>query len=783
MTKKPIIKELEIAGKKLTLTINKVAPQANASVIARYGDTEVLATVVSAKERNNQGFFPLTVDFIERLYAGGIIKGSRWVKREGRPTDEAILTGRLVDRCLRPLFPKDFMDEVQVTLTLLSTDGENDHDVLSIIAASTALAVSNIPWNGPVGAVRTGYILQPEEGLVVNPQISEMAYSDLDLIVSGTKDHVIMVEAGAKQLAENKVVLAVEKSLEEIENLVKFINEIAKEVGQEKYPYPPTVVNQELISQVEKNHLQDLTPLIFTDDPSSKPKTYQIEELKTAIAAEYATSGNGEGKQIPEVVEQIIKKQVRESILLKKKRSDGRKPTEIRPVSAEVGLLPRTHGSALFQRGLTQILSVATLASPSLKQWIETAEGMEEKRYLHHYSDPPYALGETGRVGSPGRREIGHGALAERALVPVIPSQDKFPYTIRVVSEVLSSNGSTSMGSTCGSTLALMDAGVPIAAPVSGVAMGAVAKNEKDYVILTDIAAYEDFYGNMDFKIAGTEEGITALQLDVKTSEDFAGLTVKMIKEIFDQAKDGRLEILQKMLAVIPESRQKVSQYAPKVVTLKVPVEKIGDVIGPGGKNIRHIIATTTATVDVADDGTITIASIDEQAVEKARNWIDGMTREVAIGEEFEGEVKRILNFGAFVEILPGKEGLVHVSKMAPGFINSPDQVVKIGQKVKVKVVEIDEMGRINLAMYWGPKEMGNEQPARPAGGFAITNEQSQRARREFPAARFGGDRVARPGYRPRGSGLPAGRQGFGPSHRPGFSRPRPYRGGRRDRY
>lgn len=760
MNKKTFVKELEIAGRKLTLEINKVAPQANSSVIARIGDTEVLATVVSAQAKPGLGYFPLTVDFIERLYAGGIIKGSRWVKREGRPTDEAILTGRLVDRSIRPLFPKDFMDEVQVTLTLLSTDGENDHDVLSIIAASTALAVSNIPWKGPVGAVRVGFLTKPEEAMVVNPLLSEMEFSDLDLVVSATTENAIMIEAGAKQLPEDKMVAAIATAQEECQKIGKFIVNLTSEIGQEKYSYKGHTVSQDLVNEIEKNHLKEITPLVFTNDPSSKPKTHQLDELKEAIVAEYADAKNGEAKLVPEIVDLIVKKQVRKSILEKKKRSDGRKTDEVRPISVEVGLLPRTHGSALFQRGLTQILSVATLASPSLEQWIETAEGMEEKHYLHHYNDPPYALGETGRMGGMGRREIGHGALAERALFPVVPTQDKFPYTIRVVSEVLSSNGSTSMGSTCGSTLALMDAGVPIAAPVSGVAMGIIAESDKDYVILTDIAAFEDFYGNMDFKVAGTETGITALQLDVKIEGDFAGLTAEMIPQIFKQARVGRVFIMEKMLATLPASRKNVSQYAPKVVTLKIPVDKIGEVIGPGGRNIKNIIATTTASVDIDDDGTVTVTSINEEAVAKARAWIEGMTREVQIGEEFEGEVKRILPFGAFVEVLPGKEGMVHVSKMTAGFVNNPEEVVKIGQKVKVKVVEIDEMGRINLAMYWGPK-------------VERTADSGQRIERDFPGARFGGDRPSRP-FRP------GGRPGFGGPRRSSFDRSR---GGRRDRY
>ena len=744
MSKKTFTTKFEVAGKELTLEINKLAPQANASVLARLGDTEVLVTVVSGGP-SKLDYFPLTVDFVERLYAGGIIKGSRWVKREGRPTDEAVLTGRLVDRSLRPLFPKDFMDEVQITVTLLSTDGENDHDALSVIAASAALSISSVPWNGPVGAVRVGII---ENKTITNPTFPEMEKSDLDLVVTANNEGVVMLEAGAAQVPEDKMLEAIALGTKEGQKIVEEIAKLAKEIGQEKYPYEPHLVDQELLNQVEKDHLKDIEPLIYSDNPSSKPKTDRIDELKKAI-----TESNAENKsknQIGEIVDLIIKKQVRKLILEKKKRTDGRKPDEVRPVSGEVGLLPRTHGSAVFQRGLTQIMSIVTLASHSLEQWIETAEGMEEKQYLHHYNAPPYSLGEVGRMGGTGRREIGHSALAERALFPVIPSQENFPYTVRVVSEVLSENGSSSMGSASGSTMALMDAGVPILAPVAGVAMGLMAESSKDYVILTDIAAFEDFYGNMDFKVAGSPAGITAIQLDVKFGENlpagkagFHGLTETMIKEILKQAKEGREFILEKMLAVISETRKTVSQYAPKVITIKVPVDKIGDVIGPGGKNIRNIIATTGADVDMADDGTVTIAAVDENAVEKARAWIDGMTREVQLGEEFEGEVKRILPFGAFVEILPGKEGLVHVSRMTAGFVNNAEDVVKIGQKVKVKVTEIDEMGRLNLSMYWGPKL--NDQ--RPTSNDQFNNNQFSGPfpQREFRPRRTFGGRNDRP--------------------------------------
>ena len=702
MEKKYIKTEFEVSGKILTFEINKVAPQASASVIARCGDTEVMVAVMLGPEKPmNDGGTPLTIEFVERLYAGGILKGSRWVKREGRPTDDAILTDRLIDRSVRPLFPKDMVNEVQVVVTLLSTDNVNDHDILALNAVSVALAVSDIPWNGPIGAVLVG---------------PEMGFPDLDMVVSSNTEGVVMIEAGAKQLPEDKANEAIELAFKEGQKMAEFINDLQKKYGLDKYAYKPVSLNKEFLAEIEKTHSKEIAEFVVIDGPESKMNGSKITEYKALLVEKY--SENPDKNQIPQIVEYLVKKILRKKTIENKKRVDGRAYDEVRPITAEVGLLPRTHGSAIFQRGLTQVLSVVTLASPSAEQWIESAEGMEQKKYLHHYNAPPYSSGETGRMGGLGRREIGHGALAERALFAVIPSVSDFPYTIRVDSEVLSQNGSSSMGSTCRSTLALMDAGVPILAPVSGIAMGLIAENTKDYAILSDLRGEEDFHGNMDFKIAGTATGITAIQLDIKLNEGFQGLTLKMISEIIAQAKVGRLEILKKMLAVIPETRKKVSQYAPKVITIVIPVEKIGEVIGPGGRNIKNIIATTGAAVDIEDDGTVTVSSINEEAVQKAADWIAGMTREVVIGEEFEGEVKRILNFGAFVEFLPGKEGLVHVSKMTAGFVSNPEEIVKIGDKVKVKVMEVDEMGRINLAMYWGPKDMTTAPMGTPYGGI-----------------------------------------------------------------
>jgi len=746
--KKVVTKSVSIAGRTLTLEVGRMAQQTNSSILARYGDTMVLVTVLSNRKKQGSGFMPLSVDYVERLYAGGIIKGSRWVKREGRPTDDAILASRLIDRSLRPLFPSNFFDEVQVIVTLLSTDGQNSHDLLSLIAASAALHISDIPWNGPIGAVQVGYINQngSEAGIVgpvVNPLISEMEYSDLDLTVTATQDRVVMIEAGAKQLPEDKMLEAVEVGLNEIKTIIKIIEELKKEVGKQKYTYSASAENADLKQEIEryvKKELDEneLKRVFLAQGEGETSRDTILDQLVELLGEKYSR------EDIQREFDKILKKKIR-AMTLSGSRLDGRKYDQIRPIDIEIGLLPRTHGSALFSRGLTQVLSVATLANPSLEQWIETAEGMEEKRYIHHYSMPPYATGETGRIGTPGRREI---ALAEKAIASVVPSQDAFPYTIRVVSEIMSSDGSTSMASTCGSTLALMDAGVPILAPVAGISIGLMDTGKKDgYVLLTDIRGLEDFNGNMDFKVAGSEAGITAIQLDVKLNDNFTGLNLKMISETFEAAKKARLEVLEKMLAVIPQSRKGVSQYAPKVVTIKIPQEKIGEVIGPGGKNIRNIIATTAAAVDMADDGTVTISSIDPEAVEKAVKWIEGMTREIQVGEIYEGEVKRILPFGAFVEIVPGKEGLVHVSKMSGEFVTKPEDVVNIGSQVRVWVDEIDEMGRVNLSMLFDE------------GGVPLKKERAPRMegpRRDFGPRRDSGFDRGRGG--PRRGGFGGGR-------------------------
>lgn len=708
---------LEIGGKTLILEVGILAQQATSSVLARLGDTMVLLTVVMGKERTDVDYFPLTVEYIERLYAGGRIKGSRWVKREGRPTDDAVLTARLIDRSVRPLFPKEFKKEVQIIATVLSVDGENSPDVLSVIAASAALAISPIPWKGPVGTVRIGYVKEEGNGkadFIVNPGIAESELSELDLIVTSLKGKTLMLEAGALQVAEDIALEGIKKAQIENDKIIDFITGFAKKVGAKKEEVKSNTELLEMIALLEKSYKAEIIGMIrqrVTKESNMDAGNFvdKIIEEQKAKDEDFVA----DKKLLAIAIEKIMFKTIRENTLIKRVRPDGRKIDEIRPISCQVGVLPRTHGSAIFNRGDTQALTIATLGSPRMEQLIESAEGEESKRYIHHYNMPPYSVGEAGRIGFTSRREIGHGALGERSIMAVIPTQTEFPYTIRVVSEILSSNGSTSMAATCGSTLALMDAGVPIKKPVAGIAMGMVSDGAK-YVILTDILGLEDFSGDMDFKVAGTDAGITGIQLDVKV----LGITIDQIKEVFERAKKARLFILEKMIAVVGTGKKSVSEYAPKIEQVQIPVDKIGEVIGPGGRVIKSIIATTGATVDVEDSGVVTISGTDKDAVVKAAEWVKGIVREVKVGEIFEeAEVKRVLPFGAFVEFLPGKEGMVHVSKMAEGFVRNPLDVVKLGQRVKVKVYEIDDQGRTNLTMLFGEKSgnapRGNIPPKR----------------------------------------------------------------------
>jgi polyribonucleotide nucleotidyltransferase len=707
----------EFAGRTLTFETGELARQATAAVLARYGDTMVLATVVVGRVREDLGYFPLSVEYGERLYAGGKIKGSRWVKREGRPSDEAVLTGRLIDRSIRPLFPKDYKNEVQVIVTVLSVDGENEPDILAINAVSAALAMSKAPWNGPVGAIRMGLIKDPNNGdaaILHNPLISESEHSVLDLVVSQTGDNkTLMIESGANQVSEELMGEAIVAAHEETQKVIAFINNFVKKVGQKKDTVEKNPAVVEMINTIKKSYTAEAEKLVsaLADKESGSEETGKLVDAIYENQKAANPDAEVDKKAIAQALEYVMYQIIRTNVVTKKQRVDGRKVDELRELGAQVGILPRTHGSAVFQRGLTQALTITTLGSPRLEQLIESAEGEESKRYMHHYAMPPYSVGEAGRVGSPSRREIGHGALAERALEPVIPSREKFPYTIRVVSEILSSNGSTSMASVCGSTLSLMDAGVPIESPVGGISIGMMSI-EDQYVLLTDIIGLEDFSGDMDFKVAGTDKGITAIQLDVK----IPGLTDQQVKETLERAKTARAQILEKITSTLAQSREKLSEFAPKIEQIQIPVDKIGEVIGPGGRIIKNIIATTGATVDVEDDGTVTITGTSDESVQAALNTVQGITREVQLGEIFEGPVKRILPFGAFVEILPGKEGMVHVSHMAEGFVKSPEDVVQLDQVVKVKVIEIDDQGRINLTMKLD-EEPGSGSGRRSEGG------------------------------------------------------------------
>lgn len=683
------------------LETGKVAGRANGAVMASYGDTVVLATAVSQEASSDIDYFPLSVDYEERLYAGGRISTSRFIKRENRPSDKAVLTSRLIDRCIRPLFPKDYQAEVQVIVTVLSIDGQNDPDVVSIMAASCALAISDIPWNGPISSVRIG---SQNDGFIINPTEDERKSSTMDMVIACSRDEIVMVEAGAGQVNEESIGGAMQFGLKESVAIYDFIAEFAKEAGRPKQVYIPQKADEAQDAKIRKF----VKEKIMADFQSEKSQDegWFGDNLKI-LEEEFC---NDDGDVSPKIVADILEDEVaaylRGKILDKKKRLDGRGPDDIREISINVGVLPRTHGSAIFERGDTQVLSIVTLGQPALEQLIEGMEGEATKRYMHHYNFPPFSVGETRRRGAPGRREIGHGVLAEKSVLPLIPLLDDFPYTIRIVSEVLSSAGSTSMASACGSTLALMDAGVPIKEPVAGISVGLItAKGDKTkYVTIVDIAYQEDSQGDMDFKVAGTKNGITAIQMDTKLD----GVPVNILKEALQKAKTARLEIIKKIIAAIPAPREKISQYAPKVILIKIDPSKIGDVIGSGGRIINKIIAETGAAIDINNEGTITISSKDSEACKKASEWIEAIVKEFIPGEVYQGKVSRILPFGAMVEILPGKEGLVHISELAPHRVNKVEDVVKVGQEVKVTVVEIDDQGRVNLSM------IGGERPQRP---------------------------------------------------------------------
>ncbi len=679
---------IEFAGRTLTLETGRLAGLADGAVLVRYGDTVILATVVSTGlPREGIDFFPLTIDIEEKMYAAGKIPGG-FIKRETRPSESAILNARLTDRPLRPLFPKDYRNETQIVITVLSVDQQNDYGSLGIIGASAALSISDIPFYGPVGAVRVGYI---GDEFVINPTLSELTYSKLDLAIAGTADAVMMVEAGALELTEDKMLEGIEFGHNAIKELVALQTQLVERVGKPNRSYPTAEVNEELDREVRDWIGAQLNEAVFNPDKASREAA--IASVKKALLAEMTLRGHEE-KPTAKTFDAIEKETVRNAILDKGVRPDGRALTEIRPISCDVSILPRTHGSGLFTRGQTQVLSVVTLGTIGDEQIIDGIGVQESKRFMHHYNFPPYSTGEVKRMVGPSRRDIGHGHLVERSLLPVIPEEEEFPYTIRLVAEVISSNGSTSMGSVCGGTLALMDAGVPIRAPVSGVAMGLVTRDDGTYRILTDIQGVEDFLGDMDFKVAGTAEGVTGLQMDIKVR----GITPQIMREALAQAHEGRMFILEKMRGTIETARPQLSQYAPRITKIKINPDRIRDIIGPGGKMIRRITEETKCTIDIEDDGTVLIGSTDADNAQKAIDIIQGLTRDVEVGAVYAGKVTRIMAFGAFVEILPGKEGLVHISELADYRVPTVEDVVKIGDEVSVLVTEIDRQGRINLS-------------------------------------------------------------------------------------
>lgn len=685
--------EMDFGDRKLVIETGELAGQANGSVLVRYGDTVVLVTATASKEpREGIDFFPLLVDFEERLYSVGKIPGG-FIKREGRPSEAAILSARLIDRPLRPLFPDGFRNDVQVVATVLSVDQDNMPDIPGMIGASVALSISDIPFNGPIAGTRVGLI---DGEFIINPTTSQKEQSLLDLVVAGTRDAILMVEAGSKEISEETMLEAILFGHAEIKRVIAFQDSIVAAIGKEKREFSlftPEPAVEEVIKKLGTSRLREAI-----QNPDKLARQEAIDETRQTILELYKDEVGEEqylltAKMAKGVLENLVRDLVRSMIINEGLRPDGRRPDEIRPISSRVGLLPRAHGSGLFQRGQTQALTVATLGIQSDVQILDGLGVEEFKRYMHHYNFPGYSTGEVRPMRGPGRREIGHGALAERALLPVIPSSDEFPYTIRVVSEILSSNGSSSMASVCGSTLALMDAGVPIYKPVAGVAMGLIKEGE-EFEVLTDIQGMEDHLGDMDFKVAGTEDGITAIQMDIKIS----GISREILTTALSKARAGRLFILGKMLEALAQPRTELSPYAPRIITLSIDPEKIRDVIGPGGKTIRKIIAETGTDIDIEDDGRVFIASVDRDAGLQAKAIIEGLTKEVEVGEVYVGVVKRITNFGAFVEIAPNKEGLVHISKLAKHRVEKVEDVVNIGDEITVKVTEIDNLGRINLS-------------------------------------------------------------------------------------
>ena len=690
--------ETELAGRKLTIETGKIAQLANGSVVVRYGDTVVMVNVTAAKEpKEDIDFFPLSVDYEEKLYAVGKIPGS-FQKREGKPSDKAILTSRAIDRPLRPLFPKDYRNDTVVVATVLSVDQDNSPEVCAMIGASCALSISDIPFGGPTAAVNVGYV---DGNIIINPTEEQRKNSKLTLTVAGTKEKIAMIEAGAEEIPNDVMLEAIKKAHVEIKTICDFISTIKAEIGKPKMEYKSFAVDKEVYKEIEENFKERMYQDVQAPDKETRDANTEkiTEDIQNFFVEKHGEEALEENKRnIADSIHDLEKKCVREMIFKEHKRPDGRKLDEIRPLSCEVGVLPRTHGSAIFTRGQTQVMSVVTLGMKSEEQVLDGIDAEESKRYMHQYNFPSYSVGEARPSRGPGRREIGHGALAEKALVPVLPSEDEFPYAIRVVSEVLSSNGSTSQASICGSTLALMDAGVPIKKPVAGISTGLITNpdNPEEYVMLTDIQGIEDFFGDMDFKVGGTKDGITAIQVDIKVD----GLTYDIIKEAFERTKVARDYILDEiMLKQIDKPRAELSKYAPRIETMQIKVDKIREVIGTGGKVINKIIEETGVKIDIEEDGRVCVYSNDQESSKKAIKMIEDIVREIEPGGIYEGKVVKIMPFGAFVDVGNGKEGLLHISKISSKRIDKVEDVLAVGDEITVKVTDIDDQGRINLSM------------------------------------------------------------------------------------
>lgn len=736
--------EREIAGRQLVIETGKLAQQANGSVTVSYGDTVVLATAVISREiREGIDFFPLTVEFEERFYAAGRIKGSRFMKRDGRPTDDAVLSGRMIDRAIRPLFSDEIRNEVQVIVTILSYDGENESKTVGLIAASAALALSNIPWAGPIACASVGL---KDNQFILNPTVKELEEGVLKLTLAGTPDKVIMVEAEAFELSEDKMLTAFDLGQSVFKDIIGLINEATKAAGKTKLTIAELVPTETeeiqkakavLMARVDAFVTEQVNPYILNEKkPTKALRKHGLHELISELERHLYLEGIAEDlvRYAMDKVAHIVDAKVSAAIMEREVRVDGRKLNEIRSLSFEIGLLKRIHGTGLFQRGETQVMSFVTLGSPGDAQTLDTMETIGEKRYIHYYNFPPYSVGEVKKMGGQGRREIGHGALAEKALRPVMPTKEEFPYTILVVSETMGSNGSSSMGATCGSTLALMDAGVPIKNPVAGIAMGLAVDGKGGYKIITDIQDLEDGPGGMDFKMTGTQNGFTALQMDTKTD----GLTRDMIVKTFSQGRQALNEILGGILKAIPAPRAELSTFAPRITAFPIPPDMIKDVIGPGGKMINKIIAETGVSIDVDDSGLVMVTAMDAAMAQRAVQWIKDIVKVPEVGEVYNGKVVRIMDFGAFVEILPGKDGMVHISKLAPGRVNRVTDIVEEDMEVKVKVLEIDSQGRINLALLEGGK---------PYVPGAESNDRGGRDDRPRGGRDFGGNDRKRPSF------------------------------------